>query len=170
MEKQKTVVYLSLGSNIGNKPQNLFDSINQIDQRIGRLVKSSNFYSTPPFQMDSDNEFWNACIQIETNVEPIELLKEIKEIESEMGRSEKSKHKKYSDRIIDIDILFYGEQVVDHPELSIPHPEWKNRLFVLIPLKELTDHLNIRENYYQIDKLINNTQTQATPERVLRFF
>ncbi|MBU2019339.1 MAG: 2-amino-4-hydroxy-6-hydroxymethyldihydropteridine diphosphokinase [Bacteroidetes bacterium] len=170
MEKTATIVYIGLGTNIGNKPQNLFDSINFIDQRIGRLVKSSNFYSTPPFEMQSKNDFWNACIQIETYLNPFEILEEIQKIEQDMGRAAKSINKNYQDRIIDIDLLFFGNECIEDPKLTLPHPEWQNRLFVLVPLNELIDRLNISGNCHHLAKLINKLGSQAIPKQELKFF
>ena len=129
-------VYLSLGSNLGDKKSNLEKAVSLISKKVGKIVRASSFYQSAPCGFESENDFLNAVILIETSFSPTELLAKTQEIERKMGRKTKST-KTYSDRIIDIDILFYDDLVIDTPELKIPHPLWKERDFVLIPLAEI---------------------------------
>ena len=169
MEKEISV-YFGLGTNLGNKAQNLFDAINSIDEQIGRLVKSSNFYSSPPFEMDSEEYFWNCCIEVRTTLKPIELINRIEKIELDMGRTQKSVDKKYQNRKIDIDILFYGLEEYKDEKLTIPHPEWQNRLFVLVPLLELIENILISNNTFSIHETIAKIGLQSPPKLELKFF
>jgi len=130
-------VYLSLGSNLDDKKSNLEKAVSLISQEVGKVISVSSFYEFAPCGFQSENDFLNAVILIETSFSPVELLAKTQEIEKKMGRKTKSTET-YSDRIIDIDILFYDDLIVNTPELKIPHPLWKERDFVLIPLAELS--------------------------------
>ena len=130
-------VFLSLGTNLGDKERNLNDAIAHIQRRIGTVVAKSAF--------ESDNSFLNAAIKVETIQSPEQVLHQTQEIERMLGRVSKSVDGKYHDRIIDIDILMYyvdsvikGDGLhISTPELTIPHPLMNERDFVLIPLKEI---------------------------------
>lgn len=138
-------IYLSLGSNLGNRRQLLFDAIEKIKKKVGNVVRQSSFYETEPWGFESKNLFLNAVVKVTTNLSPTELLKVTQQIEREMGRKKKtilnSKQQtpNYSDRPIDIDILIYDDIHVDLPELKIPHPLMQERDFVLVPLREIID-------------------------------
>ena len=130
-------VYLSLGSNLGNKEQNLTSAISEIARRIGDITAQSAFLETEPWGFDSDNAFLNAAVCVETQLSPYELLHTTQQIERDLGRMQKSEQGLYHDRIIDIDILLYDDLHIQTPELTIPHPLMQQRDFVLIPLKEI---------------------------------
>ena len=136
-------VYLSLGTNLGDKERNLLLAIAEIGRRIGPIKAQSAFLATEPWGFESENTFLNAAIRIETNLSPIALLDETQQIERDMGRTQKSSANcqlstvNYQDRIIDIDILLYDDLHIDTPRLTIPHPLMQQRDFVLIPLKEI---------------------------------
>ena len=130
-------VYLSLGSNLGNKEQNLTSAISEIARRIGDITAQSAFLETEPWGFDSDNAFLNAAVCVETQLSPYELLHTTQQIERDLGRIQKSHQGLYHDRIIDIDILLYDDLHIQTPELTIPHPLMQQRDFVLIPLKEI---------------------------------
>lgn len=130
-------VYLALGSNIGDRKENMRTALNNIDERIGQIICCSAFYVTNPVGFESDNVFLNAAIHILTNLSPLEVLEYTQVIEREMGRRSKSYNKEYTDRIIDIDILLYDDLVVKYPHLILPHPHLHERLFVLDPLSEI---------------------------------
>ena len=130
--------YLSLGSNLGNKKTNLEKAISLISTKVGKIIFVSSFYQSASWGFESENDFLNAVILIETQFSPFELLKKTQEIEKKMGRKTKTAEK-YSDRIIDIDILFYDDLIIDTPELKIPHPLWQERDFVRIPLLEISE-------------------------------
>ena len=130
-------IYLGLGSNLGDKSQHLQTAIDEIEKRIGPVVRRSAFIESAPWGFESDNTFVNAVIAVDTDMQPMEVLRSTQAIEKEMGRTHKSTYGNYSDRIIDIDILLFGDIKVDTPELTIPHPLMNERDFVTIPLKEV---------------------------------
>ena len=138
-------VYLSLGSNLGNRKQLLLDAIEKINKKVGNVVRQSSFYETKPWGFESENLFLNAAVKVTTKLSPTELLEVTQQIEREMGRRKKTTLNSqlltpnYSDRPIDIDILLYDDLHVDLPELKIPHPLMQERDFVLVPLREIID-------------------------------
>ncbi|MDR3061597.1 MAG: 2-amino-4-hydroxy-6-hydroxymethyldihydropteridine diphosphokinase [Dysgonamonadaceae bacterium] len=138
---ERHTVYLSLGSNLGNKAENIDNAIEKIAEKAGTVSAISSVYETKPWGYESDNDFFNLAIRIETSLSPIQLLKITQEIEKEMGRTEKSSGTGYQDRIIDIDLILYDNLVLNTPELTLPHPHFHERKFVLDPLKEINPHL-----------------------------
>ena len=130
------IAYLALGSNLGNKSKNLKQAIALIAERIGNLSAISSEYETEPWGFESKNTFLNQVVGVETNLTPEELLEETQTIEKKMGRTTKTTHS-YSDRIIDVDILFYGNAVMKSEALELPHPFFHQRKFVLDPLNEI---------------------------------
>lgn len=136
-------VYLGLGSNIGNREENISKAVTGIGQRIGTvLAQSSPFYSKPQGFV-SDNDFLDIVIACETTLSPREVLSATQEIEKTLGRKKKSTFDaetnrfNYSDRTIDIDILLYDDLTINEPDLQIPHPRMTKRDFVMVPLKEI---------------------------------
>lgn len=130
------LVYLGLGTNLGNKEQNLNNAVKSISMRIGDIVRLSSFIVTKPRGFESKNNFLDAVVLVDTNYSPNELLEKTQEIEIDLGRFEKSSST-YSDRVIDIDILFYDQLIINQLTLKIPHPLIIERDFVLIPLSEI---------------------------------
>lgn len=130
-------VFLGLGSNLGNRQENLMHACKEIERLIGAIVRQSAFHTTEPWGFQTEHSFLNAVVCCTTSLSPRELLLTTQQIEREMGRSKKSENGEYHDRIIDIDILFYDELVVDEPDLRIPHPLMKQRDFVMLPLMEI---------------------------------
>ena len=142
--KHKTVfspVYLGLGTNLGKREENMKTALKKIEKQIGKIISQSAFYNSEPFGFASNNPFLNCAIAVNTYLSPMELLTRTQSIEKEMGRTKKTDSSGYSDRIIDIDILFYNSLVVnDAPQLVIPHPLMQNRHFVLKPLAEIASN------------------------------
>lgn len=130
-------VYLSLGSNIGNRKRIIHEAIEKIGELIGVVIRQSTLYETEPWGFDSPNEFLNCCVLVETMLAPQQLLETTQKIERSLGRLNKSHDGQYEDRIIDIDILLYDDLHVDQPDLKIPHPLMYERDFVMTPLKEI---------------------------------
>ncbi|MBT8395223.1 MAG: 2-amino-4-hydroxy-6-hydroxymethyldihydropteridine diphosphokinase [Flavobacteriaceae bacterium] len=128
-------VYISLGSNKGDKFHNLQKAINAIYQKIGNVKIISKVYKTPSFGFKSD-DFLNVCAIIETDFTANRVLKELLKIEKNLGRI-RSKTRGYKDRTIDLDIIFYEEEIVNTKSLKIPHPELHKRRFVLKPLSNI---------------------------------
>lgn len=133
----KVIVYFSLGSNLGHREDNIKRAVSLLEERVGRLLRCSSMMETEPWGFQSDNTFINAAACFETTLSPLQLLECTQEIEREMGRTTKSVDGVYHDRIIDIDILLYGSETVNLPNLKIPHPHINEREFVLKPLSEI---------------------------------
>ena len=132
-------VYLGLGTNLGDRKRNLREAIEQIGEHIGKVLNSSSVYETAPWGFDAENDFLNMAAEVETGLSPTDLLKKIFEIESKLGRERTQD--RYSSRIIDIDILFYDDLIVDQKGLKIPHRLIHERRFVLVPLCEIAPDL-----------------------------
>lgn len=156
-------VYLSLGSNLGDREQQLKQAIRFIDERIGEVVRQSSFIETEPWGFQSDHRFLNAAICCLTDKTPREVLQLTQQIERDLGKTKAhatrrapqssalsphpssithhpsalSPQPSYYDRPIDIDILLYDDWKVSEPDLKIPHPLMHQRDFVMIPLKEI---------------------------------
>lgn len=131
---------LALGSNLGNKEENLNKCIFLIGEKIGRVTSISDYYKNDPVDFESNNQFINMCIEVSTKLAPLELLNAIKSIEVDMGRV-KTKSS-YEDRIIDIDIVLYNELVLVKKDLIIPHTKYKKRHFVLSPMNQIGEYLD----------------------------
>ena len=131
------MVYLGLGTNLGDKEQNLRMSIKKIEERIGNVVSLSAFYATAPWRLSDENCFLNAAVCVETTLLPLQVLEETQRIERELGRTEKSVNGLYADRLIDIDLLLYDDRVMDAEGLILPHPLMTERRFVMEPLSEI---------------------------------
>jgi 2-amino-4-hydroxy-6-hydroxymethyldihydropteridine diphosphokinase len=129
-------VILGLGSNIGDRQKNLKTAIDEIGKKIGKVISLSSIYETEPWGFDTDNQFLNMVLIAETTLSPSGVLGRILMIEAEMGRIRTEKQ--YSSRIIDIDILFFDDLILDELSLKIPHPLLHERRFVLEPLSEIT--------------------------------
>ncbi len=132
---KKSTTYLSLGSNVGDRTDNLKNAINSIENLVGKVNKISKFYENPAIGFDGDN-FVNICIEVVTYLSPNELLNSLLNIENEYGRR-RLKSGEYSSRIIDIDIIFYEDLIINQNGLVIPHPRMQSRHFVLIPMCDL---------------------------------
>lgn len=128
-----TMVYLSLGSNIGDRAMNLREAIERLGE-LGRVAAVSSLYETEPVEFTEQPWFLNCVVELETSLTPVQLLAGILEIEKQMGRY---RGKKKGPRNIDLDVLLYGDRIVDSPELTIPHPAMEERRFVLAPLAEI---------------------------------
>lgn len=135
-------VYLSLGSNIGDRQQFIKDAIGLIDERVGEVIRQSSLIETEPWGFTSPNRFLNACVACKTPLSTRGVLVATQEIEKKMGRREKSDNGGYHDRIIDIDILLYDNITIREPGLAIPHPKMKEREFVMKPLREICPDIN----------------------------
>ena len=131
------MVYLGLGTNLGDKEKNLRMSVKKIEERIGNVVSLSAFYATAPWGFSSENSFLNAAVCVETTLLPLQVFEETQRIERELGRTEKSVNGLYADRLIDIDLLLYDDRVMDAERLILPHPLMTERRFVMEPLSEI---------------------------------
>jgi len=134
-ENKKTKSYVGLGSNLGNRLGNIRFALAAMGQMPGSSVlRMSAVYETEPVGNADQPKFLNAAVELETSLDPAVLLKSLQRIEHHMGRV---RQVKWEPRVIDLDILFFGSQVIDTPELKVPHPELSLRGFVLVPLCDL---------------------------------
>lgn len=153
VKKNRYKVYLGLGGNIGN----VGSTFKMILKRLVSTpeifeLKSSRFYETTPVSPIPQDPYVNAVCSFETTFLAKELLKVLQQIERDFGKVEKLKDEP---RPIDLDILLYGEEAIKEKDLEIPHPHWQERLFVLIPLSDLTDSIEWVENNKRIKKNIS---------------
>lgn len=130
-------VYLSLGSNLGDREATMRRAIGLLNERVGSVDRQSSFIETEPWGFESTNKFLNMCVRLLTTLSPEQLLLATKQIERELGRTQKSVNGQYHDRPIDIDILMYDNVHIDSDDLTLPHPHMQEREFVMKPLREI---------------------------------
>lgn len=143
-------VYLSLGSNLGDRVQNLKEAIKRIERSDKISIKKiSSVYETDPVGYENQPWFLNLVLQVDTSLAPCPLLEQLLSIEEQMGRK---RGEKWGSRNIDVDVLFYDDLIVDSDDLTIPHPRMHERRFVLVPLAQIAPRLfhpflkkNVRE-------------------------
>ena len=140
MNKEDTI-YLGLGTNEGNKEENIRGAIEELSHLLGTPTAVATIIETEPWGFQSDNSFLNTVVAFKSTLAPEEILKATQEIERRLGRTKKSIDGRYSDRPIDIDILLYGSRVIESEHLTIPHPLLHKRLFVLQPLAQIAPGL-----------------------------
>jgi 2-amino-4-hydroxy-6-hydroxymethyldihydropteridine diphosphokinase len=127
-------VFVGIGTNLGDRHKNIEDAFKNLQFYSLRIIKKSPVYETEPYGLKEQPNFLNCIVEIEVEESPEELLKNFLKIEKEMGRERKIP---WGPRIIDLDILFYDDLVIDEENLKIPHPDIKNRFFVLKPLLDI---------------------------------
>ena len=134
-------LYLSLGTNLGDRQKNLSSALQLIGREIGTVVSASDKIETDPWGFESTNRFLNMAAKVQTDLQPLEVLHATQEIERKLGRSHKTVDGQYHDRLIDIDILLYDNLVMNTPQLTIPHPLMYERDFVMKPLLQIAPEL-----------------------------
>lgn len=168
--------FLLLGSNQGNRSENLSRAMHEIRTKIGIIQRVSSVYETEAWGFKSEKHFYNSVISLETEIGATEVLRTILEIETALGRS-RNNDEGYASRLIDIDILFFDDEIIDGPQLQIPHPRLHERMFTLMPLVELSPekiHPKLGKTISALaaqcsDKLMVkkiDTTTNLTPEQI----
>jgi 2-amino-4-hydroxy-6-hydroxymethyldihydropteridine diphosphokinase len=128
------LAYLLIGGNLGDRIQNLTIARSHVEKEIGNIIKSSSIYETASWGIMAQPDFLNQVILVETKFSPEKIMELVLYIENNMGRVRTHKN---ASRVIDIDILFFNDAIINHEGLIIPHPEIRNRKFALIPMNEI---------------------------------
>lgn len=136
-------MYLSLGTNLGDRRRNLSCALELIAAEVGTILSASDIIETEPWGFESSNRFLNMVIKVDTDLNPVDALHVTQDIEHRLGRTEKSVNGQYHDRLIDIDLLMYDNITVSTPELTLPHPHMHERRFVMEPLAQIAPELTI---------------------------
>ena len=150
-------IYLSLGSNLGDRLANLHNAISALPPKIRPLLQSS-VYETTPWGYSNQPDFYNQVIKAKTHLEPSEVLAYLKSLELSLGRQETFRN---GPRLIDIDLLFFNSLTLSTPELTIPHPRITERAFVLVPLTEIAPGFTHPGNGKTIQQLISSIDTSS---------
>ncbi|MEN2984529.1 MAG: 2-amino-4-hydroxy-6-hydroxymethyldihydropteridine diphosphokinase [Dictyoglomaceae bacterium] len=127
-------VFIGIGTNLGDKRKNINEALNRLKDKGLNIIKISSIIETEPYGYKNQDNFLNAVCLIETDLSPFELLDLLLEVEKEMGRVRTIK---WGPRIIDLDIIFYDDLIINHEKLIIPHSDAHNRIFVMEPLLEI---------------------------------
>lgn len=151
------ICFLSTGSNLGNRYYNLTQTQQAIAQNIGEVIQASAIYETAAWGLENQATFLNQVLKVETNLNPQDLLLNCQAIETALGRV---RREHWGERIIDIDILFFNEDIINQPNLTIPHPYLHQRQFVLVPMKEIAANWKHPVFKQNIDSLLENCEDQ----------
>jgi len=151
------IVYLLLGGNLGDREKNLADAAKLVAERLGKILLLSSIYETAPWGYQSQPSFLNQVVKVETDLAPLNILNELKDIELFLGRKNT---KKWHERLIDIDILMCDDMILNSKDLVIPHPHLHKRKFTLIPFAEIAAELV----HPQLKKTIKKLSEECTDE------
>jgi len=161
--KIQRIIYLSLGSNQGNKLEHLQNSINLIAQKIGAILSIGDIYKTPALGFKG-NDFLNTCVKVTSYLPPDTLIKRILDIEKQLGRV-RATTDNYANRTIDIDVLLFDDEIIFSKELIVPHPRMLARKFVLFPLSDIARNTMHPVEKKQISKCLENCSDISAIER-----
>ena len=153
------VAYLCLGGNIGNRETSIQLAVSEINQRVGQVTSASRIYQTEAWGVQNQQAYLNVCLQISTELSSLELLHSLLDIEKHLGR-ERNANEIYASRTIDIDILFFNNEITENQDLTIPHPRLHLRKFVLIPLCDIIpDYLHpvLNKSIFNLLKACDDT-------------
>ena len=151
-------IYIALGSNLGNREVNLKEALRRLVQKGIQIITVSDFITTRPYGITDQPDFLNAVAEVKTEKTPVELLRSLLQIEQEMGRK---RIRRWGERNIDLDLLLYDDKIIDLPDLKVPHPDMRNRDFVLRPLAQIAPeavHPVLGKTIGQLWKDLHNPQ------------
>lgn len=152
----ENVVYLSLGSNIGDRAQYLSDAVEVLNNDVNvAITKISSIYETEPVGYEQQDQFLNMAVEIRTNYKPLKLLETTQQIEQNLGRK---RDLRWGPRTIDLDILTYNKENIEMEQLTIPHPRISERAFVVVPLMELNSSIYLPNVNKTIGEIYNQLQ------------
>lgn len=158
-------LYILLGGNLGDKQQFFSEARTLLSKQLGPITAQSAIYETEPWGFESKDMFWNQALEIETALSPAEVLYKTQLIERELGRIRKANL--YESRVIDIDILFYADQIVQTETLAVPHPRIQERKFALVPLCEIAPELIHPVFLKSIRQLLDECRDSLKVEKVI---
>jgi len=161
--KKTSLIYLSLGTNLGNRQRNLDKSMDFIEDKVGKILKRSSVYKTKAWGVKDQPDFLNMVLEVETKFSPQFVLTTILSIETEMGRI---RERKWYTRLIDIDLLFYEDLIIKESNLIVPHPYLQDRNFVLAPLMEIAPSLVHPVIKKTIEQLVEECRDTLVVEKI----
>lgn len=159
----KHITFLLLGSNVGDRKNNLQIARNAIGTSVGRVAKVSSVYETAAWGKTDQPDFFNQALKIETALSPEAVLEKILEIEKSMGRA---RAEKWGERIIDIDILLYDAYVLNSGKLTLPHPQLEHRRFALVPLCEIGEEVLHPTHKIKIREILERCTDTLTVKKI----
>ena len=148
----KNIVYIALGSNLGDRLENLENALKSMHPQVV-VLECSSIYKTPPWGYTSQPTFLNQVCKVETDLQPFDLLELLKNVEKQLGRRATFL---YGPRTIDLDILFYNDLTLESAELTIPHPRIEERAFVLVPLADIDPELKHPKNGKTVEEMLSD--------------
>lgn len=155
------IIFIGLGSNQGDKIAILESAVSSIKKNLGMFLKASSVYETAPWGFESPHIFFNAVVKLETEHTPTEVLNILNYIETLHGRN-RSETDHYTDRTLDLDLLYYDQEIIDNERLTIPHPKISERKFVLVPMYEIdplwTDVITKKTIKEMLDSTVDNSE------------
>lgn len=154
--------YIALGSNVGDREENIKNALEILKEK-SRILRISSLYETKPMYLENQNWFLNCTVKIDSELTPKQLLEFLKVTEKKMGRKESERN---GPRIIDLDILFYGDKIVNEGNLQIPHPSIQERAFVLVPLSEIEPNFTHPVYHKTVRKLLSELNFDKSEIRV----
>ena len=157
------MIILSIGTNIGDRERNIENAVKALGE-IGKVTAVSPIYTSEPWGFESENGFYNIALTMESELLPLDLLQETQRIEKELGRTTKTTSE-YADRIIDIDIIAYGQTIIETSELTIPHRLMHLRNFVLYPLADIAPEWEHPILKLTVQELKNKSEDNNIPHK-----
>ena len=159
------IVFLQLGSNLGDRELLLKDAITAIENRVGDVVEFSKVYESAPWRVEGQENYLNQILKVKTKLLADEVLSVVLDIEKQLGRI---RLEKWGERLIDIDIIFYNDSIIETPELCVPHKHLHERMFVLTPLHNIAPEMVHPKYNKTIEELLNMcTDTELVKEYAL---